>query len=92
MGELLRQRGGVWLEGGYLSWPFGEIVVHEDRIEVMHRRFAKSSRLRLRRRCGLLSTGLEIADAERPDRAIVFWSFSFSRLAACLHSAGYRVE
>jgi hypothetical protein len=89
---LLVQRGGLWLDAGLMSWPFGKVTVFRDYFEVNGARFTTQNVIALKRMRGILSSGLRIVHSNRnTNKTIVFWSFDFPSLHAALAQIGFCV-
>jgi hypothetical protein len=93
------ERGGArfpWLLGVYwnATWPLARLVARPEQIDVTIMGscfvFRRNQGLRLVRRIGIISDGLEITASE--GSKVVFWSFDAERLIAKVRSLGYEVN
>jgi hypothetical protein len=95
-------RFGTSYWGGWnATWPFAKLEATRKQIEVTVRGivstdqqflFPKSEILRLQKRRGLFSTGLQIQHSiPRYSPFILFWTFRYAKLRKALNDLGYSV-
>ena len=97
----LRSGSSYW-GGMNATWPFAKLRATPDMIEITLRglvssdeqfTFTKQDIVALRRKRGLLSTGLEIKHSNRAYAPyFLFWTFDFHRLKQALSELGFTVE
>ncbi len=93
MSEPFKTRGGVWVHGAWLSWPFAAFEVHDDFLRVFACVYPHDERLKLFRRRGLFGSGLGLEHPKWPDkRPFVFWPIGFEALRAALAARGYAID
>jgi hypothetical protein len=90
---ILSQRGGVWNDVGFQTWPFSHLGVYDSYFEVDHARFTKENVVALKPKRFLLSSGLHIVHTNpNAPKRLVFWSFNFSALVQALKHIGFSLE
>ena len=92
MQPVYSQRGGVRLNGSFITWPFGRIEVFSDHFKILGAKFTHENVTGIRVYRGWLSNGLRVLHSNRnTSEKIIYFPSDFGELCEALEQAGFRV-
>jgi hypothetical protein len=87
------QRGGLWVNGSFMSWPMARIEIFRDHFRVQHARFSPDNLIALDEVWSGLGNGIHIRHRNpNAPKQMVFWPINMGSLRRELVRRGYHVD